>query len=109
DWSSDVCSSDLMHRTVPGFRSLHFGDVVDVNLLDSGADNNGVIAMRLRELLTALAGASEGERLDRAVTVAVEAADSVLKLAFRRDPDGDPALIEETKLMLRAYLGRHVD
>ncbi|MBB5433769.1 AcrR family transcriptional regulator [Nocardiopsis composta] len=98
-----------MHRTVPGFRSLHFGDVVDVNLLDSGADNNGVIAMRLRELLTALAGASEGERLDRAVTVAVEAADSVLKLAFRRDPDGDPALIEETKLMLRAYLGRHVD
>ncbi|MFW5415565.1 TetR family transcriptional regulator [Nocardiopsis sp. CNT-189] len=98
-----------MHRTVPGFRSLHFGDVVDVNLLDSGADNNGVIATRLRELLTALAGASEGDRLDRAVTVAVEAADAVLKLAFRRDPDGDPALIEETKLMLRAYLGRHVD
>ena len=24
-----------MHRTVPGFRTLHFGDVVDLNLLDA--------------------------------------------------------------------------
>src|SRR5690606_29465012 len=33
-----------MHRTVPGFRTLHFGDVVDVHLLDEQRDNNGVIA-----------------------------------------------------------------
>ncbi|MDA2806371.1 TetR/AcrR family transcriptional regulator [Nocardiopsis suaedae] len=96
-----------MHRNVPGFRSLHFGDVVDVRLLDTASDNNGVIAARLRELLTTVAGAEESERLDRAVTVAVEAADAVLKLAFRADPDGDPDLISEAKLMLRCYLGRH--
>ncbi|GLW98275.1 hypothetical protein Misp02_23620 [Microtetraspora sp. NBRC 16547] len=30
-----------MHRSVPGFRSLHFGDIADLNLLDSVADTNG--------------------------------------------------------------------
>src|SRR5690606_32877998 len=27
-----------LHRTVPGFRTLHFGDVVDVHLLDDDRD-----------------------------------------------------------------------
>jgi len=39
-----------MHRSVPGFRTLHFGDVVDVHLLDAERDNNAVIAERLAEL-----------------------------------------------------------
>ncbi|MFD0773316.1 TetR/AcrR family transcriptional regulator [Streptomonospora algeriensis] len=96
-----------MHRTVPGFRSLHFGDVVDTRLLDSATENNRVIAARIRQLLTSVTGAGDSEDLDRAVTVAVEAADAVLKLAFRADPDGDPRLIEETKILLRNYLGHH--
>ncbi|QBI52008.1 transcriptional regulator BetI [Streptomonospora litoralis] len=96
-----------MHRTVPGFRSLHFGDVVDTRLLDSGADNNRVIATRVRQLLTSVGGAGESEELDRAVLVAVEAADAVLKLAFRSDAEGDPRLIEEAKLLVRNYLGHH--
>ncbi|TQN28737.1 TetR family transcriptional regulator [Haloactinospora alba] len=97
-----------MHRTVPGFRSLHFGDVVDMRLLDSRADNNRVLAQRLCEVLTATTGVRASEELDRAVTVAVESGDAALKLAFRHDPDGDPHLIEETKLLLRSYLGHHV-
>ena len=40
-----------MHRSVPGFRTLHFGDVVDLHLLDAERDNNAVIAERLAELL----------------------------------------------------------
>ncbi|GAB3206498.1 TetR/AcrR family transcriptional regulator [Marinactinospora thermotolerans] len=96
-----------MHRTVPGFRSLHFGDVVDVRLLDPEADNNQVIANRLRELVVTTTEAKEGEELDRAVMVAVEASDAVLKLAFRHDPDGDPTLITEAKLLVHSYLSRH--
>ncbi|GAB3440208.1 TetR family transcriptional regulator [Streptomonospora sediminis] len=96
-----------MHRTVPGFRSLHFGDTVDTRLLDSGSENNRVIATRIRLLLTSIGGAGESEEVDRAVLVAVEAADAVLKLAFRSDADGDPRLIEEAKLLLRNYLGNH--
>ncbi|WP_133740153.1 TetR family transcriptional regulator [Actinorugispora endophytica] len=93
-----------MHRNEPGFRSLHFGDVVDIRLLDSDNENNRVIAGRLRDLLISVAGASDGEKLDRAIVVAVEASDAVLKLAFRDDPDGDPRLIAEAKLLVRGYL-----
>ncbi|MFC3998254.1 TetR/AcrR family transcriptional regulator [Nocardiopsis sediminis] len=96
-----------MHRNVPGFRSLHFGDTVDVRLLDSVDDNNRVIADRLRDLLTSIAGVDDSDTLDTAITVAVESADAVLKLAFRRDPDGDPLLIGEAKLLVRGYLGQH--
>jgi AcrR family transcriptional regulator len=96
-----------MHRTIPGFRSLHFGDAVDARLLDTEQDNNRVIADRLRELLTDVAGVTPDETLDRTLTVAVESADAVLKLAFRRDPEGDPRLVDETKLLLRSYLSRH--
>ncbi|MBB4934670.1 AcrR family transcriptional regulator [Lipingzhangella halophila] len=96
-----------MHRNVSGFRVLHFGDIVDVRLLDANADNNRVIATRLRELLISIAGVDDSDELRHASMVAVEAADAVLKLAFRQDPDGDPRLIEETKLLIRGYLSRH--
>ncbi|WP_285758759.1 TetR/AcrR family transcriptional regulator [Nocardiopsis ansamitocini] len=95
-----------MHRNEPGFRSLHFGDVVDVRLLDADSENNRVIAVRLRDLLISIAGVSESETLDRAVIVAVEAADAVLKLAFHKDPDGDPHYISESKILVRGYLGQ---
>lgn len=41
-----------MHRTVAGFRTLHFGDVVDVHLLDEERDNNVVIANRIARCCT---------------------------------------------------------
>nr|WP_214103493.1 TetR family transcriptional regulator [Acrocarpospora catenulata] len=97
-----------MHRTVPGFRSLHFGDAVDLNLLDSVSDNNTVIAGRLRAMLLEEYGLADSERLDLAVLVAVEAGDAVLKLAFRRDPNGAPEIIEQAKQMVQSYLSRQL-
>jgi AcrR family transcriptional regulator len=94
----------VMHRTVPGFRSLHFGDVVHLNLHDSVADNNTVIAGRLRGLLLAEYGLADSEELDLAIMVAVEAGDAVLKLAFRHDPGGAPAIVDEAKKLVRGYL-----
>lgn len=93
-----------MHREEPGFRSLHFGDVVDSRLLDSSRENNKVIATRLRDLMISAAGASGGEKLDLATLVSVEAADAVLKMAFRSDPNGDPRIISAAKLLVRSYL-----
>ncbi|MFD0658545.1 hypothetical protein ACFQZ3_16390 [Thermocatellispora tengchongensis] len=49
-----------------------------------------------------------GAALDRALLVAVEAADAVLKLAFRVDRQGDPGLIAECKLLVRRYLADHL-
>jgi AcrR family transcriptional regulator len=98
-----------MHRTVPGFRTLHFGDVVDVHLLDEDRDNNAVIAEQLARLLVDQFGVQDGPRLRFALEIAVEAADALIKLAFRRDADGDDAVLSEAKALIREYLHRHVD
>jgi AcrR family transcriptional regulator len=98
-----------MHRTVPGFRTLHFGDVVDVHLLDEDRDNNAVTAEQLARLLVDQFGVQDGPRLRFALEIAVEAADALIKLAFRRDPDGDDAVLSEAKALIREYLHRHVD
>lgn len=97
-----------MRRAVPGFGVVDFGESGAAgalpgdagHLLDAVLENNAVVADRLRALLAV--GSSPG--LDRALLVAVECTDAVLKIAFRADPDGDPELIAECKRLLRAYL-----
>ena len=93
-----------MHRNVPGFRSLHFGDIVDTRLLNNNTENNRVISVRLRKIIVSITGIPDDDSLDRVLHVAVEAADSILKLAFRDDPDGDPALMNEAKRLVSSYL-----
>jgi len=97
-----------MHRTVPGFRTLHFGDVVDVHLLDESRDNNAVIAGELTRVLVERFGLPDEARLRFALQIAVEAADALIKLAFRRDSDGDDDVLREAKALVREYLHRHV-
>jgi hypothetical protein len=97
-----------MHRSVPGFRTLHFGDVVDLHLLDADRDNNTVIAERLAELLVEQFQVLDGHRLRFALLISVEAADALIKMAFRRDVTGDEQVIVESKAFIREYLHRHV-
>jgi AcrR family transcriptional regulator len=92
-----------MHREVVAFSQLRFGDAVDMRLLDERRDNNIVIADKLAEFIN--------ERFDiplpklkLPLAVSVEAADGVLKLAFRREPSGDPVLVNEAKRLVRNYL-----
>lgn len=96
-----------MHRTAPGFRALHFGDVVDAHLLDDVLDNNAVIAAEVARVLVAQ-GVPETDRLRFVLTLAVEVADALINLAFRRDPEGDPEVLAETKVLIRDYLQRRV-
>ena len=63
-----------LHRSVPGFRTLHFGDVVDVHLIDPERDNNAVIADHLADLLVRYHSAPDSAKLRFALTVSVEAA-----------------------------------
>jgi hypothetical protein len=94
---------------VPGFRILRFGDVADLNLLDESADNNSVVADRLRVLIITAFGVPDGPDLARALAISVEAGDAVLKMAFRNDPDGDPHIVAEAKRLLQGYLSAHID
>jgi AcrR family transcriptional regulator len=112
-WDAVDLAIDLyvdMHRTVPGFGKLHFGDVVDLELLDEGEGkhNNEVVAERLTEIVAEKAGLPV-EQLRLPITIAVEATDGIHKLAFRRDPDGDQEIIDEGKHLLRQYLASKVD
>ena len=97
-----------MHRVMPGFRTLHFGDVVDVHLLDEEQDNNAVIADRLADLLVERFMLGDRDRLKFALQIAVEASDALIKLAFRRAQHGDESVLIEAKALIREYLHRHV-
>ncbi|TDD44782.1 TetR/AcrR family transcriptional regulator [Nonomuraea terrae] len=102
-----------MKRATPGFGAVDFGAVLTGPdgarwTLDDTQENNVVVAERLRVLTRELLGAPAGPGLDRALLVAVEAADAVLKLAFRAAPAGDPELIAECKQLVRRYLADHL-
>jgi len=98
-----------MKRAVPGFAAVDFGDTRPGRhfLLDAERqlENNQLVAQRLRQLAVKDIGLPDTPDLDRVLLVAVEAADSVLRLAFRYGPDGgDPDLIAEAESLLRGYL-----
>jgi AcrR family transcriptional regulator len=107
-----------MKRSTPGFGVVDFGEVLRApggpaiegtnRMLDAALENNAVVADRLRGLGTDLLGVPLDRGLDRAILVAVEATDAVLKLAFRVDHDGDPELIAECKQLVRRYLADHL-
>ncbi|MEV4455609.1 TetR family transcriptional regulator [Microbispora sp. NPDC049633] len=107
-----------MKRTTPGFGVVDFGEVLAApggpalpgtqRMLDEALENNVVVADRLRSLVVQSLGVAPGDGLSRAFVVAVEAADAVLKLAFRAHPEGDPDLIAECKRLVRRYLSDHL-
>lgn len=92
-----------MHRELPGFAKVHFGDVVDVHLLDEYRDNNSVVSDALVNLLTEQVQLPADE-IRLPVSIGVEAADGLLKYAFRRNPQGDQTIVDETKHMIKGYL-----
>ncbi|MFJ4093154.1 TetR/AcrR family transcriptional regulator [Kitasatospora sp. NPDC089913] len=103
----------VMKRTVPGFGQVDFGLTGpaapggvhdDRHLLDAEVDNNTAVALRLQALGGTLFGTTDPAALTLALRVVLEAADAVLKLAFRTDRDGDPAMITECKRLVRCYL-----
>ena len=94
-----------MKRSVPGFALVDFG-VPGPEEGGGGAaeDPNGLVAERICGLLATHLGRTADETLRRKVLVGVETADTLVRLAFRTAPEGDPALIDETRLLLHAYL-----
>ena len=56
------------------------------------------------ERLVLAQGIPASPRLKTQAYACVLICDSLLKEAFRNDPNGEPGLLEETKSILRAYL-----
>ncbi|THA67646.1 TetR/AcrR family transcriptional regulator [Streptomyces sp. A0958] len=93
-----------MKRSVPGFALVDFGAPAPDE--DPADDANQRVAGRLTELLAGQLGRTADADLLRAILVCVEAADALLKLAFRTDPSGDGAIVAETRVLIHAYLAR---
>ena len=96
-------------RAEPAARVLSFGGPIDYHLRRDD-ENNAVVAAALADLLAGVVpGLVVDDRLQLRVLIAVEAADTVLDLAFRRSGDGDPAVVAEAERLVVSYLAAHLD
>jgi len=94
------------YRDEPGYRALWFGPHLSPELRQADRQNKLRLADGLRRVLLALGLARDDSHLVTVCQAAVHTCDALLQEAFRRDPNGDPPLLEETKSMLRAYLAQ---
>jgi len=94
------------YRDEPGYRALWFGRHLTPELREADRRNKLALADGLRRAALELGLARDDERAVTISHAAVHACDALLQEAFRRHPDGDAALLEEAKTMLRGYLDR---
>ncbi|WP_435970915.1 TetR/AcrR family transcriptional regulator [Streptomyces sp. Qhu_M48] len=117
-----------MKRTVPGFALVDFGLPAAASVEAAGEtrsegdgqgggggegaglagnaveDPNLLVVERICALLATHLNRPSDDDLRRKVLVGVETADALVRLAFRTDPVGDPAIVDETRHLLYAYL-----
>lgn len=91
-------------RREPGFWNAFYHARRSPELEQAQRQNDRDIASRLHDLLAAGYGLSDPALATRCL-IAVQVADHLLGVAFRDNPDGDATVLEETKLVLRRYLG----
>ena len=92
-----MCSSDLL-------RELWIDARFDPEFLRADHEqNNTRFAATVAAVMAERARVDEDE-LTLMVYVAWEAGQALLETAFRTDPDGDRAIIEQTKVLARRYL-----
>jgi AcrR family transcriptional regulator len=91
-------------REEPGYRALWLGVGLAPELLEADRANKRALARGVRRVLVAQGLAHDGPHLVTVSEAAVIAADALLQEAFRRDPAGDPTLLDELKTILRGHL-----
>ncbi len=91
-------------RDTPGFRAIWFSGALPSELRRLDRANNVTLASALADMFIAHGHATDSERLRLSFETSVQAADTLVGLAFRRDPQGDPRIIEEASVMMISYL-----
>ncbi|MRH87732.1 TetR family transcriptional regulator [Nocardia sp. SYP-A9097] len=95
-----------LYRGEPGFRALWFGRHLTEAARAADREHKRRMAVTLREIMIAQGVAADVPELDIACRTAHLMGDAVMQEAFRTDPDGDPGLLTEAKIALRAYAAR---
>lgn len=97
------------YRSVPGFRGLRVGDVVDLRPAPCERTYNSIIADRLLDRLIERFGVQDNPDLRVRFEAAIEVADALVSRAFARDSQGDERFLETARgtvyAMLKPYLG----
>jgi AcrR family transcriptional regulator len=110
-WDAIEAAFDLyveLCRGNVGFRAVRFGDIVDQHLLDPEEENDTVVARKIAMLLSGRFSVIIDEDLGLALLMTVKVADTLVRFAFARDPDGDAAVLANTRRLLRSHLEAHV-
>lgn len=92
-----------LYRSEPGFRALWFGRDLTEAARAADREHKRRMARTLRELVLAQGMAADAEDLEVACRTAHLMGDAVMQEAFRADPEGDPDLLRQAKIALRAY------
>ena len=92
------------YRSEPALRELWIGARIDPEFIRADhQDNNTRFAEAVADLMADMANVPRDE-LATMVYVCWEASQALLETAFRNDPNGDPTIIEQTKIMASRYL-----
>lgn len=93
-------------RAEPGFRSLRFGDVLDLRPHTDGRTSYAAVASAISTVLGSRYGIDDEDRLTRDVEVALLLADALLTRAFALDGAPDERFVDEAKSVSADYIAR---
>ena len=91
-------------RARPGFLALWYGGLRTEQVRDRTRDARQAIATSIEQILGMHWPSAPQEALALTAQMVVLAGDGLLREAFRRDLDGDAALLAESGVMLSAYI-----
>lgn len=91
-------------RDEPGFKSLRFGDVLDVRPRTQGTTGNGAVAQQLTAILSERFALENDADLQFRVEVALELADALLARAFALGTDVEQKFVAEARKVAVDYL-----
>lgn len=95
-----------MNRRDFRFRAVRFGDVVEPHLFDPELENDVLVAWRYAEFLSRIVDISDTPQLHRALVLAAKMVDVLIDYAFSLDEDGDPWVLDRTRLLVDEHLAR---
>jgi AcrR family transcriptional regulator len=95
-------------RARPGFLGLWFGGLRSEHVRDVTRPTRTAIASSIERILQRHWPDAPPDTRARVSEMAVLAGDGLLREAFRRDQNGDPAVLAESKHMLRAYIAERL-
>jgi AcrR family transcriptional regulator len=95
-------------RARPGFLGLWFGGLRTERVRDATRPTRTAIARSIERILHHHWPNAPSSTRVRVSEMAVLAGDGLLREAFRRDQNGDPTVLTESKHMLKAYIAERL-